>query len=229
MPVTFSSLLTDCSVALGDAAGTTFDRTDVIWPWCVEAIRVFPILRPMYKDESLVLGSTHVFDLNSDFREMISVEYPIGQTPPHYLIRKNRLDPDFYSSDEYYDVDHNYADGVGYVVYTSALLKAPVHVYLQYLANHEIATLEDDSLEEITIPDEYIEILIDYVLCRGYRERLGFYMQDPTAHMTVINQMTQLVYRAEENYRMVVEAAQKRLAFSKIGTHLAADKYDRVY
>ena len=89
--------------------------------------------------------------------------------------------------------------------------------------------MDDDSTTEISVPEEYEDILIGYVLCRGYRERLGFYMQDPTAHMTIITQMTNMVFRAEENYRMVVAAAQARLAQGKVGTHLSLDKFDRVY
>ena len=96
MPITFSDLLTDCSVALGDVAGTTWDRTTIIWPWCIEAIRTFPILRPMFKDKTTGLGEEHGFELEADFREMISVEYPVNQHPTSYMVRKNRLDPAFY-------------------------------------------------------------------------------------------------------------------------------------
>ncbi len=231
MTTLYKQLLTDCLVALGDSSGTVWSRTDKIIPWVTEAIKAFPLLRPMYKDHTLVLGDEHGFDLEVDFREMISIEYggqSLTSSNPRYLYRKNRLDPEFYNEPGYYDVDHNFADGAGWHLYTSELLRIGGHIYIQYLANH-LWDLDDDADDLITIPDEFETILISSVICRAYRERLSYYMQDPTAHMTVITQMTTMVQRAEENYRLQVAQAQAGLAKGKIGIHVDFDKYNRVY
>jgi hypothetical protein len=74
-----------------------------------------------------------------------------------------------------------------------------------------------------------VGILMDYVICRGYRERLGWFIQDPTIHTTIVTQMTHMVYRAEENYRQHVAEAFQKLSTARIGAHLAVDKFDRVY
>jgi hypothetical protein len=170
MTTSFQSLLSACLVALGDSTGAMWSRTDVIWPWCIEAMLAFPILRPM-QDTPSTAAATHVITLPSDFREIISVEYPVGQEPPVYLSRRNSFDPNFYSSDEYYDIDRNYASATGWVLVFSKKLLIDSDVVVNYLAIHD-TDLDDASDSYITVPDEYVNILVAYMLAKGYRERL---------------------------------------------------------
>ncbi len=228
MTISFAKLLTDCSVALGDNSGTMWSRTNVIWPWCIEAMLSFPILRPMFKDETIGGAKVYSFDLPAGFRQIITVEYPVSQQPPVYLSRKNRLDPNFYNEAGFYDIDHNYADSAGWVLYMSGGANAASHVFVQYLANHN-TDMADDANHLISIPDEYEGILITSVMCRGYRERLGAMMQDPTAHMTVVSQMTEMVQHVEEQFRTMVADAQRELTNSIVSPRLTSDKFDRVY
>ncbi len=212
--------------ALGDRNAETWSRTDHWLPWTIEAVMTFHILRPMVEDHTIGATEAYGYDLPADFREVISVEYPINQQPPEYLLRKNRLDPDFYIDSSYYDIDHNYTDGRGWTIYFSGLKTG--HVKVQYLANHDTAlTDSDESL--LTIPDEYIGILIAMIVCRAYRERLSAYMRDPTAHTNLIYQMTEMVKRAEDNYNQLLSAAVARLANSNVSPRQKSDKFDRVY
>jgi hypothetical protein len=228
MSISFKTLLTDCLVALGDSTGTTWARISKMWPWCIEAIRTFPILRPMYENHLNAGGLTYTIALPLDFREMISVEYPAAQTPPEYLVRKNRRDTNFYSQNGYYDVDHDYAAGTGWFLYVSNGITHLTNVFIQYLANHD-TDMADDDAHLLTIPDEYENILIANVICRAYRERLSYFMQNPTAHSNVIMQYTTMVQKAEDSYHAMVAAAQLKLVESKITTNKTLDKFDRVY
>src|SRR5665647_1493828 len=108
MTTSFEQLLTDCLVALGDSSGITWDRTTRMWQFCIEAILTFPILRPMLDDHTNGNAIVYSYDLPEYFREVISVEYPIGGQPPTYLARKSHLAPDFYEFPGFYDVDHDY-------------------------------------------------------------------------------------------------------------------------
>ena len=223
----FKQLLTDCLVALGDADAETWSRLDVIWPWCIEAIQSFPILRPMLQDYTSITSSWTIA-LPADFREMISVEYPISQQPPAYMVRKNRLDPEFFSSITYFDVDHDYSAGVGWTLYLSTQYRAATHLKIQYLANHD-TDMDDEDTSIVTIPDEYETILITQVMCRAYRERLSVVLQDPTAHTTIVDQLTKTVEQLEATYASMVAAARSQLAQSVITPHRQVDKFDRVY
>lgn len=228
MTTTFTQLLTDCLVALGDPSALTWSRTSVMWPWCIEAMKTFPILRPMRDEHTNGITLVYSFAAADDFREMISVEYPVGQQPPVYLVRKNRFDPDFYKMSGYYDNDHDYSAGTGWFIYISGGIAKLAHVCIQYLANHDVAMADDDTVL-ITVPDEYENILIAQVICRAYRERLSYFMQNPTAQTNVIMQYTDMVQKAEESYYAMLASAQLKLADSKIIGDKEVDKYDRVY
>jgi hypothetical protein len=228
MTTSFFKLLTDCLTALGDSDASTWSRVNVIWPWCIEAMLAFPILRPAQQQITVAGSATHQHDLSTDFREIVSVEYPVNQDPPELLHRMNRLDPDFYSQDDHYDIDRNYVDGAGWVLWTAKLLAIGQVIKINYLANHD-TDLADEEGSLITVPDEYENILVAYVVAKGYRERLGNYMQDPTAHMTIITQMTTMVLRAEDNYNQLVSQAVSRYTESRILPHRQLDKFDRTY
>jgi hypothetical protein len=227
MTITFSKLLSDCLIALGDADASTWSRTNTIWAWVVEAMLAFPIMRPKQQTFT-TLAATHAITLNTDFREIVEVEYPVDQDPPAYLTRMNRLDPNFFNDETHYDIDRNYEIGSGWTLYVSRMLQPDEEVYINYLATHE-TDLADDEIQLITIPDEYENILIAYVVAKGYRERLGVYLQDPTAHTSLIMQMTDMVEKADARYQQLVRRAEEKLAHSRTSPHMQVDTFDRVY
>jgi hypothetical protein len=228
MAQTWSKVLDHCLLALGDVAGSTWSRTLIIWPWVQEAVLNFPILRPMLDDHTNGAAIVYSYAAPTDFREVISVEYPISQQPPELLQRKNRLDDSFWDAAGYYDIDHDYSTGTGWTIYVSGGVAALAHIKMQYLANHDTAIV-DNSIATWTVPDQYENIIIAYVIVRGYRERLSDAMQDPTAHTSLIQQMTQMVKEAELSYKAQADAAYQRLADSRITPNVAVDKYDRLY
>ena len=228
MSITFSQLITNILVALGDPTAATWSRTDQIWPWAVEAMLSFPILRPMLDDHTNGASIVYKYAMPADFREVISVEYPIGQVPHTYLARKNRLDPNFYADAGFYDIDHDYSTGGGWMCYVSGGVAASAHIKTEYLAGHA-TNLDDDSVDVITVPDEHEPILIAYFITRAWRERLGNAMRDPTAHTSIIQQLTEMVRRADENYASLLTQAQHRLVESRVSPANKVDKFDRVY
>ncbi len=228
MTISFQQLLSDCLTAMGDRSATTWSRVDIIIPWAKEAILAFPLLCPKLLTITVAGAATHCHDMPDDFREIISVEYPTSQEPPVYLDRMNRWDPEFYKSQEHYDIDRNYTDAKGWILWTSKNMAVGQVITANYLANHK-TDLTDSAQSLLTVPDEYEYILIAYVVMKGYRERLGNYMQDPTAHMSIIAQMTEMVQHAEQNYHDLVEAAVKKYTDSRILPHRQVDKFDRTY
>lgn len=232
MTITFSKLLTDILLALSDNLAAVWSRSDVITPWAEEAMLSFPILRPMHytftNTAPAAQNPKYVLDMPADFREIVAVEYPIDQQPPSYLERKNHLDPGFYTDDGYYDVDHDFESGEGWVIYFSGGVPEGEAIEMDYFANHVVG-LADDSVDVISVPDEYENILIAYCVAKGFRERLAKAMQDPTTHTSVILQMTEMTRRAEDNYHLLVKTAREQLANSRVSPRIAADKFDRVY
>ena len=228
MSTTFTALLDLCQLELGDVPGALWSRTDTVWPWCIEAMKIFPILRPMREDH-IMAADGHSYDLASDFREVISVEYPISQTPPEYLSRMNELDPAFYSSAAKYDVIHNYADGSGYTLYLSDLILTGEHVVVNYLTSQQTSGMLDNSAVLVTVPDQYIHIIVAYVTAKAYRWSLGKNMVSPTAHSSIIAQMTDMVNKAEQRYNDLVGQVHQNLVNSRVTPKQQVDQYDRVY
>jgi hypothetical protein len=228
MAFTWTKVLSDCLIALGDPLAATWSRTSVILPWLQEAVLNFPILRPMIDDHTNGATTVYSYQAPSDFREVITVEYPISQQPPTYLSRKNRLDENFWDSSNSYDIDHDYTAGIGWFIWVSGGIIKQAHIKMQYLANHS-TTIVDDSSATWTVPDVYENIVVSYVLAKAYRERLSAYMITPTAHTSTILQLTDMVKKAEESYKELSQRALQRLADSRITPNIASDKYDRVY
>ncbi len=226
--IAYDDFLDHCQHALSDVAGAIWNRANFMVPWGIEAIQAFPILRPMYLDKVSLLTPIWYFRLPDDFREIISVEYPVGYHPVRYLTRVNRLDPHFYDDATNFDVDNDYTTGNLYQLYLSSQISAGVHMYVQYLGNHDTAMV-DDANHFLTIRPEYEHILITYVMCKAYRERLSFHLQYTTMQQTMITQLTDMVYHLEEQYRTLVAEALAGLSESKITTSWQVDKHDRVY
>ncbi len=228
MSVSMNKFVSDCLIAAGDTTGATWSRTTVAIPWANEAMLAFPILCPKQTTITVAGAATHEHDLPAGFRQLVSVEYPLSQDPPEFLDRMNHLDPSFYASNEHYDVDRNYADTAGWVLWTSKKVPVGGQLKVNYLANHK-TDCTDEVNSFITIPDEYEYICVSYFVVKAYRERLSYYMTDPTAHMAVIAQLTDMVVHAEENYRTQVQDLLIKYTDSRILPHRQIDKFDRTY
>jgi hypothetical protein len=231
MSITFTQLLDDCLIALGDAAGDTWDRTDVIIPWAKEAMLAFPILRPTTETITVAIVAKHAHKLALDFREIVSVEYPIDEEPPVFLTRMNYFDPYFYASEDHFDVSRYYLDYLeytGWMVITSKLLEIGEEIKVNYLANHNVDLADDDS-DVISISDEYEHILVAYVVAKAYRERLSYYSQNPTVYTNLIYQMVTMVEKADARYQQLINEAIAKASESRTSQHMGADKFDRIY
>ncbi len=227
MTMTFSHLIDACMRALGDHDAAFYDRTTVVWPWAVEAMLHCPILRPQVQNITFATAG-HTYDLTAGFRELITVEYPISQDPPEYLHRMNRLDPNFYTTDDHYDIDRNYVDGAGMVIWFSRKMQIGNQVTVNYLGNHD-TDMADDEIKLITVPDEYVNILVADVVAKAYRERLGHFLGDPTSFTTIISELVKSVEGADAFYRDLVDRTMAKITDSRSSPHMQSDKYDRAY
>jgi hypothetical protein len=224
--ITFGTLLTRIQSALGDTSGATWSRTEVIWTFAIDAIRDFPILRP--KTTAHTVGDAgHSFTLPSDFRKVIYVEFPPYQDPPEYLMRKSHLGTDFFGEDGFYDVDRDYDSGGDYILWTSNSLVTDDIVIVRYLATHTTEFANEYSY--ITIENQYVQVIINHVVLMCYQERLATQLQDPTAHTSTIQQMSDAVKTAEINYLDHLNRAQLDISNSQRIAGWKVDKHDRIY
>lgn len=221
---TFGSHLTRIMYSLGDPGETTWSRTMEVWYWLIEAIREFPILRPMQSDLTSVTA-THTLALPSDFKEIIAVEYPTAESPPRYHVRRSRLEVDFYDG-EYYDIDRDYDSGAGWNLWMGQTVAAAAAVRVDYLAMHDTNAGENMVL---TIPDQYLNILSEYCIIRAWTERLSSEIQNPTAHAATIAQINATLEAHRQTYTRLVAQALSELTTSRVTLNHPSDSHDRIY
>jgi hypothetical protein len=218
---TFGSHLTRIMYALGDPTEAVWSRTNEVWYWLIEAIREFPILRPMTDD--LTFTEDHYNALPSDFVKIVSVEYPIGDDPPTYLTRRSHQSPEFQAG-EFYDVVADHDTGSGSLLWIGPVVTSDVRV--NYLALHDYAASESMVL---TIPDQYLNILTEYCAVRAWEERLSSEIANPTAHASTISQIQVALTQHRALYDRLVKEAVQELGTSRLVPDRAMDKYDRIY
>jgi hypothetical protein len=220
---TFGSHLDRILYALGDPSEGTWSRTNEVWHWLIEAIREFPILRPMQADISDETDE-HVIALPSDFKEIVAVQWPITDDM-RYHTRRSRFSQDFYDGD-YYDVDRDYASGAGWVLWMGQAVDYDQPCRVDYLAEH------DDNASEnmvLTIPDQYLNVLTEYCIYRAWTSRLSKEIANPSAFIRNIDQITEAMNLHRSNYLKLLDDISKEMSTSKIVPNRTNDKYDRIY
>ncbi|MBN2148704.1 MAG: hypothetical protein JW726_15055 [Anaerolineales bacterium] len=213
-----------CLDMLGDGSSAVWARATVM-QWVNEAIRDFPIGKPTDTVITCTAG-TYAYDLPAGFREITKVEYPTSQDPPEYLVRKSHQDPDFWADDIYYDVDRDYTSESGHQLWISADAATGATVNVNYLADHT-STLTEYST--ITVPDQYLGVLMLHVRKTAYAERLAYQIGTPTAHTSTIQQTSNAYQQAKSEYEKAVELMLAALAESRQTPLWKMDKYDRTY
>jgi hypothetical protein len=219
----FGSFLTRVMYSLGDPTEAHWSRSNEVWYWLIEAIREFPILRPMSADVSDA-SDRHQIELPADFKEVIAVQWPITSEMRMHT-RRSRLAAGFYSGD-YYDVDRDYAAGSGWMLWMGREVPYAQPVRVSYLALHDTAMGENTPL---TVPDQYLNILTEYCLLRAWTERLSNEIRDPTAHSATIAEINRAIAGHRQTYHKLVDQAVRELTTSRVTLDHRLDGHDRIY
>lgn len=219
----FGILLTRIMYSLGDPLEAHWSRTNEVWYWLIEAIREFPILRPMTADVSDNLDR-HRIELPADFIDIVNVQWPIT-ADMRYHTRRNRLEDDFYDGD-YYDIERDFSTGSGWILWMGQEVPFAQPARVNYLALHDTAMGE---LTTVSVPEQYHNILQEYCILRAWTERLSNEIRNPTAHAETIAEINRVIAEHRATYNALVNQAAKELTTSRIGNNRRADKYDRIY
>jgi len=223
---TLAQLADICQISLSDAAGTTWAQATVE-QWVINAIREFPIKLPRQEAIKTVAGQ-HKYNLPSDFVDVISVEYPYGNDPPDYLLRKSITDPAFWNSALYYDVEYDHAAGSGWEVWISADPATDEDLVVNYMAEYDYALASGDTVD---LPARYFNIVILYVVWQAHIERYANILQAtplgvPDAEIIALQVK---VTEAEKAYRSAVkDLLDSEIHASPTRRH-PMDKFDRIY
>ena len=224
---TLAELADRAQNAVSDAGAATWSQ-DVIEEWCIEAIRDYSKHLPRTITDTIATSAAvQKYDLPSDFRLMESVEYPTGEDPPEYLVRRAYTDRDFWVQDGFYDVLRHRSVGDADELWISSSPAAAETITIIYQGDHDFAL---SSATTITVPERHENILVEYVIWRAWVELLGAEQQSPTSNSSLL--MSQFASNADRAKRSYVEALARALR-SEEGDSARVqwrfDKFDRIY
>lgn len=223
---TLAQLADRAQNALNDAGAGTWTQA-VVEEWCRDAIRDYShhFLRTD-EDTITCTAGTHYYKLNADYRGIISVEYPAGQDPPQYLTRLSITHPDFWDSDDHYDID-DYADNTdSAVIWISASPAAGDEILVLYTCPYTSAMASGTTID---VPPEHEPILILFVVWKAHVERLSTEAQNPDTTIRMLQQMKLAVQAAEHAYHQALRDAHGTRADGGWVAPWRSDAYDRVY
>jgi hypothetical protein len=221
---TLVQLVQQCRNLIGDWASTYYDSTvltDYVSRGIEELSKYFPLVKEYELSTTL---NVRVYDLESDFLEALSVEYPTGEDPPVYLLRRSYTHPDFWSQNGYYDIVRS----------EDATSTNPTQIYIsQKPAAGETITVKyhgthNPLAETVTLPDHLLHLVALFVRWKVWQEIATAEGMDPD--QTKLLAATQEVNstRAERIYRKALDEA--RAAFVESArVRWKMDKHDRVY
>jgi hypothetical protein len=229
MATTLGNLIDDCEADLLDSGNTTWAAAD-IEQWCRDAIADYSLHFPRQRTATITtVDGDRKYAIGTDLIEVINVEYPISQDPPQFLRRKSMYDPDFYDSDDHYDVIQQDDDASGASLYLSAeSTVADQSIYVTYLATHDNTIATGGNL---TVPVAHHHILRNYVLWRATLQRKAAEEASPTSSSSLL--MSQLAVNADRARRSYTDVLAKALyAWQRAGPVSwkdAADESTRIY
>ena len=212
---------------LGDLTAPYKWSDEQINQWVNDAIADYSIHFPLVKTQTISCSEDdRQYDLDTDFVEVLSVEYPTGEDPPVYLVRRERTHPDFWEVDGYYDLlkHKNFEDPDELLI--SEKPDAGESIDVIYQAHHTF--LDDDDTDKMTVPERHLELIILFVRMAAFQELATTESADPNPESIVARTLELNAFRAERAYRK--QLAEFKSNESESGkAKWAMDGYDRVY
>ena len=225
---TLLQLLNRAERDLNDAGHATWAE-DTVQAWCIDAIRDYSQYFPRTQEYTYTVQVTdtdHVFNLPSDCQNVISVEYPTGEDPPKYLVRRPRTHECFYDYEGYYDIEPANDASAYPQIWFSEQPAAAEDWKIFYLSHHDVGL---DTADTITVPLDHEYILILFVLWQAFKERASTAIADPDTTSGTLQKLTNASMQAEQEYRRALKVAEDHRATGGWTGPWRVDIHDPIY
>ncbi len=200
---TLQSLINSCESHLGDEANAVWAPAD-IEQWCRDGMADYSLHFPRTLSQTINCVDTYEYDLSPGFLDIISVEYPDGQDPPSFLSWKDRLDNNFYGSDGYYDVIRKGSSAASSLVTSNNYGANGNNIAVLFLSTHDSSIA---ALSSLTLPDEHLHLIRNYVLWQAAVQLKIKEEADPTSNSSLL--MSQYAINVDRARRAYVDALAK--------------------
>ena len=212
-----------CQRTLNDASGATF--TDALVDgWIKEAIEEYSQHFWKIVDVQVtgIASGTYAYAVTERIGSVVRVEYPEGQDPPQYAIRRAYASDDFWLHADSYDYIQSKGESAGILFLsdptqdTSATITA-------------IRTF-DETATELDIPAKHEPILIARVRWQARQFQADGELLNPTSNSSLLMaQMEQNAKSARKNYFQMLYNAVLTESGGSVVVRWEMDKFDRIY
>lgn len=181
-----------------------------ITEWILQGIRDYSAYFPRRLSVEItpVVGGSgyeRVYDLPLDFLHVLAVEWPADSDPPTWLVWKYEGARDFGAG--HYDIRQSQdATTAAQLVLGERPTNATDKIRVYYLGLHDTSLLPADT---VTVPDEDIELIIQFVKMRAFEERLAneTLAADPTSDL--VARLGHNAREAKEEYYRLVKQRER--------------------
>jgi len=203
---TLAQLADRAQAALSDTAEATWSQA-LIEAFCNDALRDYS--RRFGRTVRKLIAATtddQDYDLPLDATGVISVEYPQGNDPPLYLMRRSHKSPGFWNASGYYDIIKRDDLEDPSELLLSENPTTGENIRVEYTTTHD---LDLASAGVLTIPAHHEDVVIAYVVWAAWRELTSTEMQSPTsASSLLMGQLQQNEASAWNRYTQLIESVQ---------------------
>jgi hypothetical protein len=225
MAATLATLLAMCQELLGT---TTVFSTTILTDFINRAIEDLSIYFPLYSEYDIsCTAHAHTYDLENYIKGVVSVEYPQGEDPPRYSLRKSYTDPDFWIHDGYYDIiKYQSSDSTvppQIVVSDTTILAQKIRI--KCIIDHSALA---DPGDECTVLERHTNLILQFVRWKAFQYLSAKESEDPSPLNTRASSFEINAQRAELAYRDALKAAASAESESAQAPW-KMDRFDSIY
>jgi len=206
MSTTLTQLIDKCEADLADSGNATWAAAD-IEQWLRDAIADYSAHFPRIVTTEIELATDdQTYDLESDFIEVISVEYPNNNDPKTYLQRRPYTHPDFWSEAGYFDIVFRDDDTDVNEIWISTKPTTGENMNVTCQAHHNISSVVGTAT---TVADEHHHILRKYVMWQALHQLKAVEEASPTSNSSLL--MSQYAINVDRARRAYIDSLAKAL------------------
>ena len=205
---TLADLVTRILISLNDEGNATWD-TEMIATFLNDGIRDYSQHFPRVLTDSISMATgTAEYDLNADYMEVLSVEYPDGENPREYSVRRPYTHDEFWDNAGYYDIiPHRDEADASQVIFSDDVATGETAV-IEYHAHHQLIIDTGTITGSNTVPPIHQQLLTKYVMWQAAAHLASAEQQSPTSNSSLLMaQLAQNARRLELSYATAVQQA----------------------
>lgn len=222
--------------SLADASAATWPQATVE-EWVSMAIRDYEThFHRLLSTTVNCDANVRTYNMDRMVLQILNVQYPYDSSTPYatptYLTRKDRRDPDFWDRAGSYDyrLPRDSLDteiGKLYISEAPAATEKILYVYhARFFDEAYEGALAD---EKVTVPDEHVHILIQYVMFLAAQERLNAELADPDRTLSLLQDLTTAAKTAKKTYDDLIAQAAAGRSETLITPPWRMDTFDKIY